>query len=462
MLDQAEFDYVVVGAGAAGMAITDELLTHTDGSVGIVDRRSAPGGHWQEAYPFVRLHQPSASYGVSSLPLGNDAIDTCGMNAGFYERAGVNEIRAYYEHVMEARFLSSGRVRWFPSCDYDGAEGFVSRLTGHMRRATARRRVVDTRYMEGQFPATSPPPFKVADGVRCVPAGALSEVHETPDRYVIVGAGKTALDAIVYLLERGVPPERICWIKPREGRWINRRFQQPLTLLPETYSGAAVQLEAMAVATSIEDLLDRLEAAGVFLRVNPGTNGTFLRGAMLSESELELLRGIDDVVRLGHVERIDLDRISLAEGSVPTTPGTLHVHCAARGLVRRPRRQVFDGHRITVQPTRWGAACYQYAFVGVVEAMLDNDDEKNALCRPIDIWDNDEDFVAASLATMTVERGAANYPDLARWKKTTRLNLTSGLPGCIDDPTVVDARTRMKRYAPTAFENLQTLSTNAG
>jgi len=27
---------------------------------------------------------------------------------------------------------------------------------------------------------------------------------------------------------------------------------------------------------------------------------------------------------------------------------------------------------------------------------------------------------------------------------------------------VVDARTRMKRYAPTAFENLQTLSTNAG
>jgi cation diffusion facilitator CzcD-associated flavoprotein CzcO len=35
----------------------------------MVDRRHAPGGHWLEAYPFVRLHQPSAYYGVNSLPL---------------------------------------------------------------------------------------------------------------------------------------------------------------------------------------------------------------------------------------------------------------------------------------------------------------------------------------------------------------------------------------------------------
>ncbi len=68
-----------------------------------------------------------------------------------------------------------------------------------------------------KFRATSPPPFEVADGVRCVPAGDLSDVRETPDRYVIVGAGKTALDACAHLLERGVPPDRICWIKPREG-----------------------------------------------------------------------------------------------------------------------------------------------------------------------------------------------------------------------------------------------------
>ena len=53
-------DYLVVGAGAAGMAITDELLTHSNASITIVDRRHAPGGHWIDAYPYVRLHQPSA------------------------------------------------------------------------------------------------------------------------------------------------------------------------------------------------------------------------------------------------------------------------------------------------------------------------------------------------------------------------------------------------------------------
>ena len=29
-----------------------------------------PGGHWNDAYSFVNLHQPSAFYGVNSLPLG--------------------------------------------------------------------------------------------------------------------------------------------------------------------------------------------------------------------------------------------------------------------------------------------------------------------------------------------------------------------------------------------------------
>ena len=57
MSDVIETDYLVVGAGAAGMAITDALLSHSAVNVTIIDRRNAPGGHWLDAYPFVRLHQ---------------------------------------------------------------------------------------------------------------------------------------------------------------------------------------------------------------------------------------------------------------------------------------------------------------------------------------------------------------------------------------------------------------------
>ena len=59
-------DYLVVGAGAMGMAFTDTLVSETEASVVVVDREQAPGGHWTNAYPFVRLHQPSAFYGVNS------------------------------------------------------------------------------------------------------------------------------------------------------------------------------------------------------------------------------------------------------------------------------------------------------------------------------------------------------------------------------------------------------------
>ena len=68
-----DVDYLVVGAGATGMAFTDALIDHADVRVALVDRRHGVGGHWLEAYPFVRLHQSSTFYGVASTVLGGDA-----------------------------------------------------------------------------------------------------------------------------------------------------------------------------------------------------------------------------------------------------------------------------------------------------------------------------------------------------------------------------------------------------
>jgi choline dehydrogenase-like flavoprotein len=75
-------DYLVVGAGAAGMAFADELIAHSEADVVLVDRRDRPGGHWNDAYPFVRLHQASVNYGVNCRALGTQSIDTSGPNTG--------------------------------------------------------------------------------------------------------------------------------------------------------------------------------------------------------------------------------------------------------------------------------------------------------------------------------------------------------------------------------------------
>jgi hypothetical protein len=460
--EEIETDYLVVGAGAAGMAFTDSLLAHSDATIAIVDRRHAPGGHWIDAYPYVRLHQPSAFYGVSSVPLGEDAIDAAGSNAGYYELAGADEIRAYYERVMHRHFLPTGRVRYFPGCEFTGDNRFVSRLTDSSWQVQIRRKLVDTTYIEGAIPATSPPPFEVAEGVRCVPAGAIARPHQRPERYVIIGGGKTALDACVWLLERGVPASAIRWIKPREAWWLNRRFQQPHTLVPDLYRGASLQIEAMAAATSVDDLFERLEAAEILLRVDPAVAPTMFRGAVSSEGEIALLRRIEDVVRMGKVRRIERDEIVLDEGRVPTSRETLHVHCAASALARPPLRPIFEPGRVTIQPFFWGYACFQFALLGVVEATIERDEDKNALCPPIAYWDRNEDYLSAFLATMVGDRARAAHPAIASWSKATRLNPVNGVASYRSDPRVVEARERIKRFGLPAAMNLQKLTRRAG
>ncbi|HEV8237619.1 MAG TPA: NAD(P)-binding protein, partial [Gemmatimonadaceae bacterium] len=113
-----ETDYLVIGGGAAGMAFTDALIAESDADVVMIDRRHAPGGHWNDAYPFVRLHQPAAYYGVNSRKLGNDTIDTSGENAGMYERATAAQICDYYQRVLDEHLLPSGQVRFFGMSDY--------------------------------------------------------------------------------------------------------------------------------------------------------------------------------------------------------------------------------------------------------------------------------------------------------------------------------------------------------
>src|SRR5687767_6139949 len=154
----ATTDYLVIGAGLAGMAFTDALIAEdAESSVLMVDRRHGPGGHWNDAYPFVRLHQPSAFYGVPSRDLGEDRIDQTGPNAGFYERATAAEICHYFQEVMDETFLPSGQVELRTMSDVreegDGTVTVTHNLTGATTRVDVRKKVVDARYLESVIPS---------------------------------------------------------------------------------------------------------------------------------------------------------------------------------------------------------------------------------------------------------------------------------------------------------------------
>lgn len=97
-------DYLVVGAGALGMAFTDALIDHADVHVTPVERRHAAGGHWQDAYPFVRLYPASMFYGVASTMLGAGALQVDGPESGLQERARRSEIQNYYDDILLSPF----------------------------------------------------------------------------------------------------------------------------------------------------------------------------------------------------------------------------------------------------------------------------------------------------------------------------------------------------------------------
>jgi len=453
-----ETDYLVVGSGAAGMAFTDALIDASPGAdVVMVDRRHAPGGHWLEAYPFVRLHQPSSYYGVSSLPLGSEAIDRHGPNEGFYDRSGAPEICGYYERAMQ-RLLATGRVRYFPMASYVGEHRFVSCISGETVDVTVRRSLVDATYLEGRVPASTPPPFEVAPGARCVPVGALVGVRERPAGYVVVGAGKTALDACSWLLDRGVPPAEITWIKPREGWLFNRAFMQGGELVGTMLEGLSLQLEAAAHATSVADLFARLEAAQQLLRVDPRVEPTMFRGPTLSIAELEQLRSIEGVVRLGKVRRIETDRIVLDGGTVPTSPGHLHVHSAAQGLPPSPETPIFAPARITLQSIRIGLLPFAAAMTAFVEATRGDDlAAKNRLCPPIRQPNVPRDWLSGMIVGMKAGYLWSKEPDIAEWLERSRLNMLRGLPARAGDPAVQQAFMRFAGNVRPAIANMERL-----
>jgi len=245
-------DYLVVGAGAAGMAFVDSLVAESDADVVLVDRRHGPGGHWNDAYPFVRLHQPSAFYGVNSRVLGNNAIDEVGRNAGLYERATAGEICDYYDAVLEEHLIPTGQVRFFGMSDYlgeaAGEHQFVSRLTGTTTTVNVRRKVIDATYFETSIPANHTPSFDVDVDAQMIPVNDLVSLSGPASGYTIIGSGKTAMDACIWLLDNGVDPGTIRWIRPREAWLLDRAFQQPLQLLTSLTDGLARPLDATAHA----------------------------------------------------------------------------------------------------------------------------------------------------------------------------------------------------------------------
>jgi hypothetical protein len=457
-------DYLVVGAGASGIAFADALVSDGDGLVTMIDRRQAPGGHWLDAYPFVRLHTPSAYYGVNSLALGEDRIDRLGENAGYYERATGGEVCRYFAEAA-ARLVQTGRVRVLGGHEHLGGWGDGDRVrdvgTGKVHDVVVRRKVVDARYLEASIPSTHSAAFDVAAGARVLPVNDLPAVGASACSYAVLGSGKTAADACIWLLDNGVEPDRIRWIRPRDAWFHDRGHFQPLDQVGAIMEGFALDAEAGAQAASIDDLFDRLEASGRLVRIDPSWPATMYRGTMLSRRELDALREITDVVRLGRVRRIEAERIVLERGETETAADVLHIDCTALGLNNAPAAPIFQPGRIVLQQVRHLSPSFNAALIGLVEARRESDADKNRLCPPNPYPSSIADWPRMMSRTWRTEARWLSEPDVSAWVAASRLNLMRALPDHSAEPPVQAAVNRYLTYVRAAVERLAQLDGSA-
>jgi hypothetical protein len=420
--DVWEADYVVVGSGAVGLSFVDVILSESDATVIVVDRRPHPGGHWNDAYSFVRLHQPSAFYGVNSTALDRGVKDDRGPNAGLYELATGDEVRAYFDRVMST-YLASGRLRYLPLSEYNGNGLVTSLLTGRQTSVRGRRKVVDARYVGSCVPSTTPAPYRAATGVELVPVNDLAKVTCGHDAYVIIGAGKTAVDACLWLLDNGVDPSAVAWIRPRDAWFFDRANLQGGE---GTVNSFATQLEVAARTSSTDELVAGFEAAGQLMRIDRDHWPTMFRSATMAQGEVELLRQITNVIRLGRVSRIDRDAIVLDGGSVPTKANSLYVDCSAPGVPCRPPVPIFDDDTITLQYIMYGGhPTYSAALTAFIELRYDDDAPKNEICRPLPITGDLSDIPRNLVMDLTVREQWFTDTPIREWMSASRLDPTA-------------------------------------
>ena len=414
-------DYLVIGAGAMGMAFVDTILAESDADVTLVDRYHQPGGHWTVAYPYVRLHQPSSFYGVGSTELGSGRVDQVGWNRGLYELATAGEICAYFDQVMQQRFLPSGRVSYHPRSQYEGDGRFRSLVTGERHEVRAAK-VVDATYMKVVVPSMRPPAFEVAEDVRCLPPNGLVALDAPAEHYTVIGAGKTGVDACLWLLRNGVDPAQLTWIMPRDAWYLDRANLQPGEAMTRRRGeGLAARSAAVAQATSVPDLFDRLHNAGQLLRLSDEVRPSMFRCATVTAAELDQLRRIRDVVRLGRVRRLSPETIGLDDGVVSARPGTCYIDCTADGLAKQPTVDVFDGNRITLQAVSTCQQVFSASLIAHVEAAYRDDATKNSLATPTPHPDLDTDWLRTTIATNKQLLRWAADPNLVDWLADTRL-----------------------------------------
>jgi hypothetical protein len=448
-------DYLISGAGATALSFLDTLLTETDATVVIVDRRDAPGGHWNDAYPFVRLHQSASFYGVNSRHLGTKRSAGQNYLDPHFELCTKSEILHYFHDLMESSYLPTGRVTYLRNSEHLGDGKVRHLITGKETQIEVGKKIVNAGVWGdmGSIPATHTPKFEITGGVTCVPINDLPRRAKDHDHFTVIGAGKTGMDAAVWLLEQGVNPAQIRWVRPNDYWLFNReRILNHPDMFMSTVGSFLNELETLARVSTVSEFCAAMEENGVWHRIDRNVTPTKFHAAVCSPREVALLAQIADVIRAGHVTRIEPDTLVLQNDTVAAKTDTLYIDCtASAGVIMDAKlpRVFADDRTINLNLIRPFQPLFGAALIALLEAKVPDPKLRNACTYTVNFHDTPAQYIREQLPAMMNQGAWSKVPEVKAWMERTRLQAMNHLMKGFD-PGDEEKTALLNRFRPAS------------
>ena len=310
MTEQGCFDLCIVGAGYAGLNaafVASQYLPAT-ARVLILDKHQKPGGMWNDAYSYVRLHQPYRMFTAGNIPW------TLKRERSYL--ATRDEVAAHLGHcfgVISQRFDVDARWGWECLDRSEDAESVVvtARGTdGEVQTFRAARFIEATGF---NVESNDPLPLSSQQVRSIAPrelenSGLFSKDHTDP--VWIIGSGKTAMDTIVALLQAN-PARRIGMVTGTGSYFFSRNDIIPDGVKRWTggvpYSSIFAEAAQRFDGTNAEEVVEWCRTRyGISALGDPAPTHFLL--AFLSEDEARTVEnGVTEVIRDHLTDVVDVE-----------------------------------------------------------------------------------------------------------------------------------------------------------
>ena len=195
------------------------------------------------------------------------------------------------------------------------------------------------------------------------------------------------------------------------------------------------------------------------LRIDPTRKPSMFHFATISKGEVELLKTIKNVIRLGHVQSIEPHEMAMDQGHVALPDGTLCINCTASAVEQRPIAPIFQGNKVLLQLVRVPLPTFSAALTAYVEAHYDDDATKNRLCGTVPFPDSLDSYPRSIMANMMNQFHWSQDKVLRAWIRESRLDGFGKLIASADpsDEAKQAILLRLKEGAMAAMGNMKQL-----